>query len=350
MKRYRIVQWSTGNVGRQALQAVLDDPKLELVGVHAFGSAKVGIDAGELAGRQGVGVVATNDVDALVALAPDCVSYMPPAIDYELVTRFLRAGINVVTTGDFLTGSHHPDQRAALEVAARQGGASFMGTGLDPGFANLVAGFLTGACRRVHHVTFAETVDCSNYAIAEAWTTVGFGRPLEARITRFGPEPSVPGLAFFEALDLIAEMLSVELDSKEAVVEAAAAVRDIDLGWMRFPKGTVAGQRRTYTGYARGRPFVELVITWTMSDALDRQWGGPDGFRIEIEGEPRIDATLRFGPSQVEGLSNESDVMSLLMVGTAMTAVHAIPFVCDAAPGILTLSQLPIFGARHAVA
>jgi hypothetical protein len=348
--RYRVVQWSTGNVGRRALQAIIDHPELELVGVHAFGGDKIGKDAGNLADRPPTGITATDDVEALIALAPDCIDYMPSTIDYDLVARFLGAGINVVTTGDYLTGTHHPDERAALSAAGRQGGATFMGTGMQPGFLNLVAGFLTGACRRVYSVKLQENLDCTNYAKAEVWALAGFGQPVQDRVVRFEPGPGVPGLALFETLDLVANMLSLELDSQEASVEMAAATRDIDLGWIHFKKGTIAGQRRTYRGFARGRVVIELAICWTMSrDGLDRDWNEPDGHRIEIEGEPRVDATVRYGPPQLEGLSVETDIMNLLMVGTAMPAVHAIPFVCDATPGVTTPSELPIYGARHAV-
>lgn len=347
--RYRVVQWATGNVGRRALGAVLDHPELQLIGVHAFGGDKVGLDAGVLAGGEPVGIRATDDVDVLIGLAPDCVNYMPTAIDYDLVARLLRAGINVVTTGDFLTGSHHPEQRAALDAAAREGGATFMGTGFQPGFVNLLAGFLTGACRRVYSVKLTETLDCSQYAVAETWALAGFGQPVVERAVSFEPGPAVPGLAFFETLDLVAAMLSLELDAKNAWVEMAAATRDIDLGWTRFPRGTIAGQRRTYRGFAQGRPVIELSICWTMSDAIDRPWKGPDGWHIEIEGEPRVEATVRYGLPQRDGLSDESDVMSVLMVGTAMVAVQAIPFVCRAAPGVTCPSKLPVFGARHAV-
>ena len=118
---YRVVQWSTGNIGRRALGVLLDRDDFDVVGVHAFGADKVGGDAGVLAGRPPVGVAATGDIDALIELRPDCVNYMPRVIDYELVTRMLRSGINVVTTGDFLTGTHHPVELPALEEAARRG-------------------------------------------------------------------------------------------------------------------------------------------------------------------------------------------------------------------------------------
>ena len=72
---YRVIQWSTGNVGRHALRCIERHPELELVGLWVHSPEKAGKDAGELAGLAPNGVVATNDVDALLALDADCVCY-----------------------------------------------------------------------------------------------------------------------------------------------------------------------------------------------------------------------------------------------------------------------------------
>ena len=322
---------------------LLDRDDLDVVGVHAFGSDKVGCDAGVLAGRPPIGIAATSDVDALIELEPDCVNYMPRVIDHELVARLLRRGINVVTTGDFLTGTHHPAERAALEVAAQEGRATFLGTGFEPGFINVVAGFLTGACRKVHSVKLVETLDCTTYPVREAWTVLGFGKPRRQRVTQIDPETQRYGLGYFETLDMIAEMLGAELDSKEAFVEHAVLTQDLNLGWADFAACTVGGQRRTYRGLRNGRAVVELAICWTMSsDALDPQWNDPEGFSVVIEGEPYVDATIRFGhPGQ--------DVMTVLMDSTAVAAVNAIPFVCDAPPGVITPIDLPVTGSQGAL-
>jgi 2,4-diaminopentanoate dehydrogenase len=194
MGRYRVVQWATGNVGRCALRAILDRDVFELVGVHAFSPDKVGRDAGTLAGVAPVGVLATDDVGALIGTAPDCVIYTPHVVDYALVERLLRTGINVVTTGDFLTGTHHPEERAALEIAALEGGATFLGTGFEPGFVNVVAGFLSGACRRVHSVKLVETLDCTGYPVRDAWTVLGFGKPAKDRVVELDPPTARYGL------------------------------------------------------------------------------------------------------------------------------------------------------------
>jgi hypothetical protein len=271
------------------------------------------------------------------------VNYIPRAIDYELVTRMLRSGINVVTTGDFLTGTHHPAERPALEDAARQGRATLLGTGFEPGFINVVAGFLTGACRQVHSVKLVETLDCTTYPVWEVWRVLGFGKPPREPVTQIDPETQRYGLGYFETLDMIATMLGVELDSKDAFVEPAVLTRDLDLGWVDFAAGTVGGQRRTYRGHRGGRPVVELAICWTMSDdALDPQWSDPKGFSVVIEGQPRVDATIRFG-------NPGEDIMTVLMDSTAVAAVNAIPFVCDAQPGVITPIDLPIIGSQGAL-
>ncbi|KXW65514.1 hypothetical protein MPHL43072_17295 [Mycolicibacterium phlei DSM 43072] len=101
---YRIVQWTTGNVGKRSVRAVALNPELELVGCYAWSKDKVGRDVGELCGIEPLGVTATDDVDALLALKPDCVVYNPMFADVDEMVRILRAGINIVSTSEFITG------------------------------------------------------------------------------------------------------------------------------------------------------------------------------------------------------------------------------------------------------
>lgn len=43
----RVIQWTTGNIGRRSLHAIIGRPDMELVGVYAHGEEKVGVDAAE---------------------------------------------------------------------------------------------------------------------------------------------------------------------------------------------------------------------------------------------------------------------------------------------------------------
>ncbi|MBP6724047.1 MAG: Gfo/Idh/MocA family oxidoreductase, partial [Halioglobus sp.] len=74
----RVVVWGTGNVGRPAIRAVLAHRDLELVGVIVSDPAKVGRDAGEIAGvaSASAGVAATADWQGLLQqLKPDALVY-----------------------------------------------------------------------------------------------------------------------------------------------------------------------------------------------------------------------------------------------------------------------------------
>ena len=134
--RHRVVQWATGNIGTYALRSVIAHPGLDLVGVHVHSPAKAGRDAGELCGLEAVGVVATDDIEEIVALGADCVLYMPAACDFDEVCRLLESGANVVTTrGEFhRPASLDPAVRERVEAACARGGTSIHSTGSSPGF------------------------------------------------------------------------------------------------------------------------------------------------------------------------------------------------------------------------
>ena len=345
---YRVIQWTTGNVGRRSLRAIVDHPELELVGLYAHGTDKRGRDAGELAGIGATGVRATGDVEELLALGADCLCFNGLFSETELLARFLGSGTNVVTTAAFLTANHlPPGERERLVEAAERGGASLFGSGINPGFMDMITAALTGVCERVHSIRMTENVDCSSYASPGTWEHLGWGRPP-------GNQPIDPASnamtgAFYDGLDLIAGVLGVELVDYANESDFALATRDIDLGWMAFPKGSVAGQRTTFAGIAEGRRVIELCVVWTMADDLEPQWPGPRGYTIEIDGEPGVRASVEIGPSAVEGVALESDHMDRVMVATALPAVHAIPHVCRARPGIVGYRDLPLFGAAQSL-
>src|SRR4029077_18947061 len=78
---YRVVQWTTGNVGKSSVQAIVASPTLELIGGYAWSPERPGRDVGELCGLAPLGVAATNDIEALLELRPDCVVYNPMWLD-----------------------------------------------------------------------------------------------------------------------------------------------------------------------------------------------------------------------------------------------------------------------------
>src|SRR5690606_20130956 len=154
---YRVVQWTTGNVGKSSVAAIAGNPTLELVGCYAWSDDKVGRDAGELAGIEPGGVTATNDVDALLALKPDVVVYNPMSIDADELVRILGAGGNVVASASFIPGGSLGDGRDELADACQRGGSTLCGSGVSPGFGELLAIVAGTACDRIDKITIAES-------------------------------------------------------------------------------------------------------------------------------------------------------------------------------------------------
>src|SRR5947209_5203973 len=182
----RVIQWTTGNIGRRSLHAIIGRSDMELVGVYAHGQDKVGVDAAELSGlAEPTGVAATNDIDALLALKPDACCYNPlwPNID-ELV-RLLESGVNVCSSAAWITGGKQtPQDRQRILDACEQGKSTIFGSGAHPGLTNLIGMVLSGSCERVDEIRITESVDCSTYESAETQTAMGFSQ-----------DPETPGLA-----------------------------------------------------------------------------------------------------------------------------------------------------------
>ena len=182
----RVIQFSTGNVGQHSLRALIGRPDLELVGVHAASPDKVGRDAAELCGlTDPTGIIATDDIDALIALKPECVVYTAlgetrPMEAIEEMSRFLVAGINVVGTSMvWLVTPHQADDwlRTPLEQACAAGNSSLYVNGIDPGYSGDTAVLAAlSLVTRAESVTIQEVFDYGNYDDYEyTGTAMGFG-------------------------------------------------------------------------------------------------------------------------------------------------------------------------------
>lgn len=160
---YRVVQWTTGNVGKSSVAALAANPNYEIVGCYAWSPEKAGRDVGELVGIEPLGVTATNDVDQLLALKPDVVVYNPMWIDVDELVRILEAGINVVATASFITGHNQGAGRDRIAEACERGGSSMFGSGISPGYINQLSVVAAGICDRVDKITINEAADTTFY-------------------------------------------------------------------------------------------------------------------------------------------------------------------------------------------
>ncbi|MCR9096431.1 MAG: dihydrodipicolinate reductase [bacterium] len=341
----RVVQWSTGACGSLAIAALARRPDLELVGTWVHDPAKVGRDVGELSGGAPIGVRATDDADALLALAPDCVCYTAigesrPEACLDDLCRILRAGVNVVSTsvpGLIHAPAYDPGVVARLEAACLEGDASLYMSGIEPGFVadHLVAMLSTGSSE-IESIRTQELFSYSDYPVSfTMFEFMGFGKPEEhvAILEQPGIQTSIWG----PPIRMVADVLGVELDGIRETYEKRVTPRPLDVAAGHIEAGTVGALRFETIGVVDGRDAIVIEHVNRMALDLAPDWpiADRDGvYRIEIEGNPKLDCELRVGTER-----NFSDQG---LVVTTMRAVNAIPYVCDATSGIKGAMDLPL--------
>ncbi|MCV7015913.1 NAD(P)H-dependent amine dehydrogenase family protein [Mycolicibacterium madagascariense] len=341
----RVIQWTTGNIGRRSLHAIIGRDDMELVGVYAHGADKVGVDAAELAGlTEPTGVTATDDVDRLLAVAPDACCYNPLWPDVDDLVRLLEAGVNVCSSAAWITGGKQtPEDRDRIQKACATGNSTIFGSGAHPGMTNMVGMVLSGACEDVTEIRITESVDCSTYESAGTQAAMGFGR-----------DPATPDLAesvrresevFAESAAMMADAIGAPLDRMTFDVEFTAATGDSDLGFMRIPAGSVGGVYGYHRGWVGDRNVVSVGFNWTMGDHVTPPKPLEHGHVIQVFGTPNMRTVLHCLPPK--GWA-EPGFMGLGMIYTAMPVTNAVPAVVAAAPGIVTLKDLPPVAGRFA--
>ncbi|EME18496.1 NAD(P)H-dependent amine dehydrogenase family protein [Rhodococcus triatomae] len=345
----RVAHVGTGNVGRLALTQLIEDARFELVAVCVSTPEKIGKDAGDLAGTGTVtGIVATGDLEDVIAATPDCVVYcaMGDTRTAEAIAdcrTFLAAGIDVVGSAPVILQypwnvipGDYPDK---LDAFASEHGASLFVTGVDPGFANdLIPLALASTCQRVELIRCTEIADYATYDGAEVmFDVMGFGKPMDEIPMLL--QPGVLSIAWGTTLHQLAAGLGVTLDGITEQYEREPAPEAFDIAAGHVPEGSVAAIRFEITGTVDGTPAVVVEHVTRLRDDLRPDWARPaqDGgsYRVEIVGEPsyRVDIC----PTSRKGDHNHAAI-----VAAAGRIVNAIPTVVAAPPGIRTTLDLPL--------
>ncbi|MBP1821612.1 dihydrodipicolinate reductase [Mycobacterium sp. OAE908] len=343
-ERYRVVHVGTGLTGSQALRAIIDDPDLDLVGVKVSTREKAGRDAGELCGVPDVGVLATDDLASVLALAPDCVAYCATAVRREEealadIAQYLEAGINVVTISTIplvYPRAAPADWRRVLEDAAAKGNSTFYATGAEPGFIslNIPTALLAGAGTVDSYRMDEYALDLDKaYPIWDVLhESMGFGKPdghVPVRIASGKVNKDWETVVRY-----IADILGVELDSVELDWETLLAPTDLETRLGMIPKGTICAHRWQLGGVVDGRTVVSVQYFATVSSTpWPKRWPQParkgeGGMVFRVEGSPSMSLELHLEQSTGDDVNPGVKV-------TALAAVNSIPDVVKAPAGVI---------------
>ena len=271
----RVVVCYTGGVGSQVIRLLAGDPAFQVAGVLVHHEEKEGRDVGDLAGIDPIGVRATRDIDALVALRADCMLWHGLSWEPQVVARFLAAGTNVYSGmgGWYLPGE---PEHELLAAACEEGGSTFAAGGNIPGLiSDVLPLFISGYSGRVRFIRAWQSSYVPNYPSA-LQLQFGLGIGVDPDLTVTGPSEvdqawlwGIRQSAHLVGAGLGVPVTDVRLTSKEY----AATPEDMELS----PSGLKvardpAGVRWTYTAYTGDAPFFELINEQTVRLGLGEGW------------------------------------------------------------------------------
>ncbi len=353
---FRVIVWGTGFVGKAVLRSLAGHPTFEIAGVIVNDPAKDGRDLGEILGEGTTGIVATRDAARALAANADAVAYFGPngmhaEANLRNLTQALRAGKNVVdtSTGVLQNPRHAPAPlRAAIEAACRDGGVSFFSTGIDPGFANdLLPLTLLGVCGQADSVHTTEFIVGGDYPDQASLRMMGLLSDMRATPLL----TSAPGLMtqiWGAPLYTIAEAMGVEVDGTREHYERWGATEPLAFPLGRVEPGQCAAHRIRLEGLVDGEPRITIDHVHRMVPEAAPEWPKPQlhpahANRVVVRGQPSV--TLEVVLHDERSANGNAGGC----LATGMRAVNAIPAVCAAPPGIVSLLDLPGFAGRGAL-
>lgn len=342
-RRYRVAQWGTGNVGLYALRTIIEHPRFDLVGVRVYSDAKAGKDSGELCGLAPTGIIATQDIESIIAARPDCVVYMADHAEIDVICRLLESGINVATAR--MEFNHRdslaPDIRSRIEAACAQGQTSIYGSGSTPGwFTEVMPLALSAMERRFDCITLTDYADMASRNSPD----------MLFKVLPFGSDPAAveadaavgTGTSTPPTLGMTAAALGLPLDEIRSSREFAVARERFTIPAGTIEKGTIAAMRMAITGLRDGKPVLRRHSIWYLTRDIEPAWDLRDtGLHYRVEGDLPLDVMITI-PVSAEEYPKVSPAL------TSNPVVNAVPYVCAAPPGICQTDELPLIFGRFA--
>ncbi|MDT5401598.1 MAG: hypothetical protein QOK33_4829, partial [Mycobacterium sp.] len=260
--------------------------------------------------------------------------------------QILSAGKNLVTTSlpglVYERGSLSDRYLDPIREATRAGSSSMFSSGIEPGFGcDLFPIALMTMSHSVYSVRGIEISNYSQYPVEfDMRELFGFGQPLDYQGGL--KAPGVLRWGWGAAVTMVADALGVELDEIRETCEFQPTPRRLETACGIIESGTVGAIWAKCIGVVDGQEVIAIEHVDRMADDLAPDWpvsrsGGTDGtWRVMIDGEPSFDGEFEVGFQKGENANDQG------LLATGMRAVNAIPWVCDAEPGIVDALHMPL--------
>jgi len=322
----RVIQYGLGPIGCAVARHVVERAGLELVGGVDIDPAKVGKDVGEVIGLgRPLGIPVDATLGQFLARTKADVALHTTSSHFDLfqdqILEILQAGLDVVSTSEELSFPWlaHSKEADDIDRVARKAGKTVLGTGVNPGFLmDSLPLSLTAICQRVDRLDVTRRMNASSRR-GPFQAKIGSGMTVEAFTAKMG-EGRMGHVGLPESMGMVFHTLGKRLARYESSVEPVLAERLVKTDYFEVKAGQVRGLKQVARGYADRGEFMTL----TFIAALDED---AEGDVIQITGRPNLEVKLK-------GTNGD--------IATVAITVNAIRRVKEAAPGLVTMCDLPI--------
>ncbi|MBU1195399.1 MAG: hypothetical protein KKE62_19085 [Proteobacteria bacterium] len=342
MKKYRVIIWGLGHVGRYAVKMIQQKTSLKLVGAIDVDPGKIGRDAGEVFGFQKTGVIVSNDVDAVLGLDADVVLlYVPDMRDKgdnrptgftggaKMICQALSAKKNVLTTlGIYHVHKTAPKLYEMIKQCALENGVSYVQQGIFPGlYSPYLPVVLSSMAGRVDAVTVTGGQDDA-YNNAPWVQLFGYGK--DPKTFDLSALKDIITAYYGPTTMEIADQVGLEYD--EYVEDHEVITAKIELNPKSVGKvmpGTISAHLFTMRCLKKGREVSTFRFVHKVCHKIAPE--PPIWDKIIISGEPNMTLSLRGMLDPVEPFST-----------SAAPSINIIPQCVEAGPGFINALDLPV--------
>ncbi len=322
----RVIQYGLGPIGSAVARHITQRANLKLVGGVDIDPAKTGRDMGAVIGlEQPLGFNVTKTLAETLALAPADVVVHTTSSYFDLfenqIIEILNAGLDVVSTAEELSFPWlaHPAEAARIDEAAKKAGKTALGTGVNPGFLmDSLPLNLTAICQRVDRIDVTRSQNASARR-GPFQAKIGSGMSVE----QFKEKVNTGRMGHVglpESMGMVFHTLGKDLTRYEDSIEPVVADSLIQTDFFTVQPGQVRGLKQVARGFTDAGEFMTLTFIAALEEPVDQD-------TIRISGSPNLEVTLK-------GTNGD--------IATVAIAVNAIKRVQEAAPGLATMTSLPI--------
>ena len=326
--------YGLGPIGAAVARQLASRKGFQIVGAVDIDRAKIGLDLGEVIGRdKKLRVRVTNDVNgAIKAGKPDVAVLCTNSSLKKVMPQIegvLKKKVAIVSTTEELSYPVGKNRALAkkIDALAKKAKVAVVGTGVNPGFAmDALPITLTGISERVDSIRVDRVQDARSRRLPFQ-QKIGSGLNKE-QFAQKVKDGSVRHVGLAESVTMIADSMGWKLDKVTDEIQPKIAEKAVESELIAVDPGYVCGIIQDGIGYVKGKPVIVLH--------MEAYLGAPESFdAVTVEGNPRITSKVS------GGLHGD--------IATASITVNSIPKILRVSPGLRTMADMPIpswFGGK----